>query len=144
MLELIKNLSATALTRGDGIIAVLVVAFVEYIIKDFICKKLFKKEPSEALMKISPIAVSAIVFVALSFIQKAIWYKALVHGIGIGFLAQLSYDKLLKLFIEAINKIVQTIKILITEGKEAAKKFWNNIDEKGREILTEEKNENKN
>lgn len=143
MLQLIQNLSATVLTKGDGVIAVLVVAFVEYIIKDFICKKIFKKEPSEALMKISPVVVSAIAYIALSFIQKAVWYKALLHGVGIGVLAEISYDKLLKLFIEAINKIVETIKILITEGKEAAKKFWNNIDEKGREILTEEKNENK-
>jgi len=89
------GLAAERLTGWDFLIAGAIVALVEWGIKP-----LLKKVPEKTydmLIRIIPVVLGALVYVALFFIQKTgTWYASLLHGLMVGLTSMGSYQVILE------------------------------------------------
>jgi len=89
------GIAAERLTGWDFLIAGAIVALVEWLIKP-----LLKKVPEKTydmLIRIIPVVLGALVYVALFFIQKTgTWYASLLHGLMVGLTSMGSYQVILE------------------------------------------------
>lgn len=89
------NLCGTQIVKFDGIIAVAIAVFVEYVVKFF-----FKKSSEKTwaiVTRISPIVLSLATYVVIAVITKNPIADAILKGIGIGLLTSGAYASLVDL-----------------------------------------------
>lgn len=131
-LSAVWNLGNDALIGYDPLIALAIVFFVEYVIKELIFKRIIKKEVPVAVMKLSPVAVGAVGYAIYAIITSNPWYMGVVHGLFVGLGAMGAYDALLKKGLELIKNFVKWI---LGGSKDALEK----ANEEARKILEEKK-----
>lgn len=114
----IIGLAAEKLTGWDFLIAGLIVLFTEYVIKN-----VFKDgDKFKFIWKLAPVAIGAVIYVILAFIQKGVWYTSLAHGLLVGLTSMGSYDIILKTIKEAGVKSIQDANEALKKAIEGDKK----------------------
>lgn len=110
-----ESLLAGQLSGWDFLIAGLIVLFVEYPIKTWICKS---SEKLVWVYKWSPVVLGMIVYLVLALVQKTPVLTGIVHGLGVGFASMGSYDLILKTMKESGLKSIESTNEAVKEAIE--------------------------
>jgi len=101
------------LTGWDFLIAGLIVFFIEYPIKTWICKG--SEKLAWLYNKVLPVVLGVGVYIVMALIQGTPWLNGALHGGVVGLASMGSYDLILKTMKEQGNKSAK-------ETNEAVKK----------------------
>ena len=105
------------LTWIDGIIVGLIVLFVEFPIKKWICKS---NPKYKAIYTYTPIVLAAVVYLVLALVQKTPWASGLFRGVAIGLGTMGSFDAIILI----LKKVWELIK---TKGLNSVKEIGDEI-----------------
>ena len=109
----IVGLAVEVLTGYDFLVAAGICLFVEYIIKGLIFRG---KECPQPVMKLSPVILGAVIYVALAFIQKADWVTGLTHGLCVGLASMGFYSVILQSIKQAGRKSLDDMNEAVKEA----------------------------
>lgn len=116
----ILTLAAERLSGWDFLIAGAIVCIVEWVVKP-ILKKVPEKT-YDMLVRIIPVILGALVYVALFFIQKTgTWYASLLHGLLVGLTSMGSYEVILEAVKTSGSKGIEDINNAVKEAVEKDK-----------------------
>lgn len=88
-----ENILTGQLSGWDFLIAGLIVLFVEFPVKTWICKG---SEKLAWLYKGLPVVIGVAGYLILALVQGTPWLNGALHGLGVGLAAMGSYDLILK------------------------------------------------
>ena len=138
----VVKLAGVEITGWDGLIAIIIVVFVEFVVKTICTKCSISDNAWSVVVRLTPIGLSIVAYFVIALIQKSSIPTALIHGLGIGLTASGSYSSLVKLAKETFKKGVKTANseaITILKGDNVSIDITENNDTETTDITVEEK-----